>query len=61
MKEREVKTKNSEDCEPQLAGIMISDPRLASEEEAPRIHAFIWGGKIRPVPTLPFGSGRGVA
>ncbi|MGH7483045.1 MAG: hypothetical protein ACRELV_12895 [Longimicrobiales bacterium] len=21
----------------------------------PRIAAFIWGGKVRPVPTLPFG------
>ena len=21
----------------------------------PRIVAFIWGGKVRPVPTLPFG------
>jgi len=21
----------------------------------PRISAFIWGGKVRPVPTLPYG------
>lgn len=21
----------------------------------PRITAFIWGGKVRPVPTLPYG------
>ena len=36
------------------AGIVI---RGAEEDEvkAPAITAFIWGGKVRPVPTLPFG------
>lgn len=36
------------------AGIVI---RGAEEEEVkrPLIAAFIWGGKVRPEPTLPFG------
>lgn len=36
------------------AGIVI---RGGEEEEpkSPAITAFIWGGKVRPVPTLPFG------
>lgn len=39
------------------AGIVI---RGAEEEEVkpPRITAFIWGGKVRPEPTLPFGRWR---
>lgn len=43
-------------------GIMIS-PVGASEAEAhrPRISAFIWGGKVRPTPTLPFGRWKGAA
>ena len=27
----------------------------------PRIAAFIWGGKIRPTPTLPYGRWKGAA
>ena len=27
----------------------------------PRIAAFIWGGKIRPAPTLPYGRWKGAA
>ena len=30
-------------------------------EPAPRITAFIWGGKVRPQPTLPFGRWKDVA
>ena len=36
------------------AGIVIR----GGEDEPPKppaITAFIWGGKVRPVPTLPFG------
>ncbi len=45
-----------------LRGIVIS-PSIASDEEAsrPRISAFIWGGKVRPAPTLPFGRWKGAA
>ncbi len=27
----------------------------------PRIQAFIWGGKVRPAPTLPYGRWKGAA
>lgn len=35
------------------AGIVIRGRPTAAEK--PRISAFIWGGKVRPVPTLPYG------
>lgn len=35
------------------AGIVIHD--VESPERKPLITAFIWGGKVRPEPTLPFG------
>lgn len=35
------------------AGIVIHD--VESPEPKPVISAFIWGGKIRPAPTLPYG------
>jgi len=34
-------------------------PRSAGRE--PRIAAFIWGGKTRPTPTLPYGRWKGAA
>lgn len=38
------------------AGIVIL---VSSEEERkPAISAFIWGGKVLPVPTLPYGRWR---
>ena len=36
------------------AGIVIRGGKEA-EEKPPAITAFIWGGKVRPEPTLPFG------
>ncbi len=27
--------------------------------QRPRISAFIWGGKVRPTPTLPYGRWKG--
>lgn len=36
------------------AGIVIHGGE-AEEPKRPLIRAFIWGGKVRPVPTLPFG------
>lgn len=45
-----------------LEGIVIADARWASEDRLrPRISAFIWGGKVRPTPTLPFGRWKGAA
>ncbi|HEX7118443.1 MAG TPA: hypothetical protein VF212_06625 [Longimicrobiales bacterium] len=35
------------------AGILVRD--RVEPVRPPVISAFIWGGKIRPVPTLPFG------
>lgn len=35
------------------AGIIIRDAGEAPRR--PAVTAFIWGGRIRPVPTLPFG------
>lgn len=34
-------------------GIVIQDRREI--ERPPAISAFIWGGKVRPVPELPYG------
>jgi hypothetical protein len=44
-------------------GIVVVDTRTASTQDGqrPRIAAFIWGGKVRPVPTLPFGRWKGAA
>ena len=39
-----------------LHGIVIHrGPVGEGREPIPRISAFIWGGKVRPTPTLPFG------
>lgn len=35
------------------AGIVIRP--TAESESKPKIAAFIWGGKVRPEPTLPYG------
>ncbi len=35
-------------------GIVIADG-MRGKGAQPRISAFIWGGKVRPVPTLPYG------
>lgn len=44
-------------------GIVVVDSRTESTEDGsgPRIAAFIWGGKVRPVPTLPYGRWKGAA
>ncbi len=47
-------------CREPLPGIVIAGARQA-EPRAPRISAFIWGGKTRPTPTLPYGRWKGVA
>ncbi len=45
------------------AGIVVTDTQGISSEQLdhPRIAAFIWGGKVRPAPTLPYGRWRGAA
>ena len=44
-------------------GIVVTDCSGKSREdgEEPRIAAFIWGGKVRPAPTLPYGRWKGAA
>jgi hypothetical protein len=48
-------------CREPLPGIVIARGGRSSESRAPRIAAFIWGGKVRPTPTLPYGRWKGVA
>jgi hypothetical protein len=48
-----------------LHGMVVTDGRTMDPhgrlEPEPRIAAFIWGGKVRPSPTLPFGRWKGAA
>lgn len=46
-------TRNKGLSESMPAGIVIRGKPEA--ESKPLISAFIWGGKVRPVPTLPYG------
>lgn len=43
-----------------LRGIVIARG-FAPAPQQPRIAAFIWGGKVRPTPTLPYGRWKGAA
>lgn len=49
--------------EARMTGIVIASgrKRTGSDALAPRIAAFIWGGKVRPTPTLPYGRWKGAA
>lgn len=52
--ERVVKKRDASGIERERpAGIVIR--HMESAEPKPLIAAFIWGGKVRPEPTLPFG------
>jgi hypothetical protein len=44
-------------------GIVVTDRKADLEEglDHPRIFAFVWGEKVRPAPTLPYGRWRGAA
>jgi hypothetical protein len=44
-------------------GIVVTDCQgsLSDGVDHPRIAAFIWGGKVRPAPTLPYGRWKGAA
>jgi hypothetical protein len=46
-----------------VPGIVVADrrPDRTSGGVRPKITAFIWGGKVRPTPTLPFGRWKGAA
>lgn len=45
----------------ELPGIVIAGGHRQAEAGRPRIQAFIWGGKVRPTPTLPYGRWKGAA
>jgi hypothetical protein len=40
-----------------LRGIVVSEGKGNGHRSGPdpRISAFVWGGRVRPAPTLPFG------
>lgn len=44
-------------------GIVVTDSRggFLTDVDHPRIAAFIWGGKVAPTPTLPYGRWKGAA
>ena len=44
-------------------GIVVADRKAGRtvEGDRPRIAAFIWGGKVKPTPTLPYGRWKGAA
>lgn len=46
-----------------VPGIVIADGRCgaAGSRRVPRIQAFVWGGKVQPTPTLPYGRWKGAA
>lgn len=48
-----LKTPMSGERDQDPAGIVIRD--RIEPQPRPVISAFIWGGKVRPLPTLPFG------
>ena len=42
-------------CGDSVPGIIIAGGDRLPRAGDPRISAFIWGGKVRPTPTLPYG------
>jgi len=46
-----------------VQGIIVADRKVDRLEPggSPRISAFIWGGKVKPTPTLPYGRWKGAA
>ena len=57
-----VKARERASEEVRVPGIVIANgEELPRRLREPRITAFIWGGKVRPSPTLPFGRWKGAA
>ncbi|MGW8268599.1 MAG: hypothetical protein ACWGSQ_19700 [Longimicrobiales bacterium] len=46
-----------------VQGIVVTDRKAEDTVpgNGPRIAAFIWGGKVKPTPTLPYGRWKGAA
>ncbi len=57
------KTEDDLRSEESSAGIVVTDRQGDSSGARghPRIAAFIWGGKVHPTPTLPYGRWKGAA
>lgn len=62
-KGRDGSTEEQSKLDESSPGIVVTDcpGDLFKGEGHPRIAAFIWGGKVRPAPTLPFGRWKGAA
>jgi hypothetical protein len=45
-------------CDEALPGIVISRTPDCARTAHPRITAFVWGGRVQPEPTLPYGRAR---
>jgi hypothetical protein len=62
-KGREGKNEEDRGLDRSSRGMVVRDGQAGISEESngPRIAAFIWGGKVRPTPTLPFGRWKGAA
>ena len=60
---RVVEEKAEADAGETSAGIVVTNRHdsFPGGGDHPRIAAFIWGGKVRPAPTLPFGRWKGAA
>lgn len=52
---------DAEECGALLEGQAMLVAGRPMADPSPRIAAFIWGGKVRPQPTLPFGRWKEVA
>ena len=50
-------------AEETVQGIVVADRKaeVTVPADGPRIAAFIWGGKVIPTPTLPYGRWKGAA
>ena len=46
---------------PGLLGIVVIDAKNRGVHPKPRMTAFIWGTKVTPPPTLPFGRWKSIA
>jgi len=46
-----------------VQGIVVADRKAEGSMagNSPRIAVFIWGGKVKPTPTLPYGRWKGAA
>ena len=46
---------------PGLLGVVVAEGDRRKPQRRPRMRPFIWGSKVAPPPTLPFGRWKSVA